>query len=94
MPMTDLPGIGARMRMLGAMSASARSSVRLVMRLILTPAAGSSSYMVMTGPGRTSTTRSTPKSASFFQNARVGDQMVAFDAGVCGGSLSSENGGS
>ena len=71
MPITDLPGIGARMRILGAISAKARSSDRLTILLILTPGAGSNSYMVITGPGITSTTRpSTPKSDNFFSRMR------------------------
>ena len=58
-------------RMLGARNASARSSERFVILLILTPGAGSSSYIVMTGPGFTSTTfPSTPKSESFFSSSR------------------------
>ena len=44
------------MRMLTARMAMARSSARPVIRLILTPGAGSNSYMVMTGPGETSVT--------------------------------------
>ena len=71
MPTTDLPGIGAMMRIESARSASARSSERLVMRLTLTPGAGSNSYIVITGPGCTVTTRPcTPKSASFFSRIR------------------------
>ena len=71
MPTTLLPGIGAMIRMDRARSASARSSDRFVMRLTLTPAAGSNSYIVMTGPGWTVTTRPfTPKSASFFSRMR------------------------
>jgi len=70
-PITDFPGIGAMMRMLGAIRASARSSAKLVILLILTPEAGSTSYIVITGPGVTSTTfASTPKSASFFSKMR------------------------
>jgi len=51
MPITALPGRGAMMRILAAFRARARSSARLVIRLILTPGAGSSSYRVMMGPG-------------------------------------------
>jgi hypothetical protein len=41
------------------------------MRDTLMPGAGSYSYMVITGPGWTFTTRpSTPKSASFFSSTR------------------------
>ncbi len=41
------------------------------MRFTLTPEAGSNSYIVITGPGCTVTTRPpTPKSASFFSRMR------------------------
>ena len=64
-PTTDLPGSGATMRRLTALSASARSSARLTMRATLVPGAGSNSYIVTTGPGLTSVTRpSIPKLAS------------------------------
>ena len=72
MPIAALPGIGAMIRMLCARKARARSSARFVILLIFTPGAGSSSYMVMTGPGLTSTTLpSTPKSASFTSKIRA-----------------------
>ncbi|OPY86788.1 MAG: hypothetical protein A4E73_03857 [Syntrophaceae bacterium PtaU1.Bin231] len=71
MPMAALPGMGAMIRTLGAFRARARSSARFVIRLIFTPGAGSSSYIVMTGPALTSMTlASTPKSASFFSRMR------------------------
>ena len=50
MPTTDLPGMGATMRMLMALKASARSSARFTMRATFTPGAGSNSYIVTTGP--------------------------------------------
>ena len=57
--------------MLGDIRVKARSSERLTILLILTPGAGSSSYIVITGPGNTSTTRpSTPKSDNFFSKMR------------------------
>jgi len=69
-PMAALPGMGATMRTLWAFRARARSSARLAILLILTPGAGSSSYIVMTGPGLTSATLpSTPKSASFLSRS-------------------------
>ena len=49
-PTTDLPGIGATIRMLIAFMASARSSARLTILATFTPAAGSNSYIVTTGP--------------------------------------------
>ena len=56
MPTAALPGIGATMRTRSASSASARSSVRLVILLTRVPGAGAYSYIVTTGPGRMATT--------------------------------------
>src|SRR2546426_3013964 len=56
MPTTDLPGNGATMRRLVALSARARSLSRLTMRATFTPGAGSNSYIVTIGPGCTSVT--------------------------------------
>src|SRR5262245_50156449 len=56
-PTAPLPGIGARMRMRWARSARARSSSRDTIWLTLTPAAGSNSKVVTTGPGWISVTR-------------------------------------
>ena len=54
-------------RIESARSAMARSSERLTILLTFMPAAGSYSYIVMTGPGCTRTTfPRTPKSESFF----------------------------
>ena len=59
------PGIGPMMRTAAAFMARARSSERFTTWLTLTPAAGSNSYEVMTGPGLACTMcPSTPKSWS------------------------------
>jgi len=72
MPTTDFPGSGATMRRLTALSASARSSARFTIRATLVPGAGSNSYIVTTGPGRTSVTRpSMPKLAKAFESTSV-----------------------
>ena len=55
-PTTDFPGIGATIRRLIAFNANARSSARFTMRATFVPGAGSNSYIVTTGPGRTSVT--------------------------------------
>ena len=52
------------MRKLMALSAKARSSARFTIRATLVPGAGSNSYIVTTGPGRTSVTR--PSIAKLF----------------------------
>ncbi len=79
MPMAAFPGIGATMRTLGARRARARSSERPATLLILTPGAGLSSYIVMTGPGRISTTSpSTSKSASFASSRRAFISRLSF----------------
>ena len=58
--------------MLDALNVRARSSDSPATLLILIPGAGAYSYMVMTGPGRISTTSpSTPKSESFFSSLRA-----------------------
>ncbi len=64
MPTVSVPGMGAWMRTAMALSASARSSLRLAIRLTFTPGAGRTSNMVTTGPGvmRVSSP-CTPKSA-------------------------------
>ena len=49
-PIADLPGIGASIRTLVAARRRAISSERLVILLILTPASGTSSYLVTEGP--------------------------------------------
>ncbi len=67
MPITAFPGTGAIILTRGDLRANARSSERLTILFIFTPGASSSSYMVITGPGLTSTTfPSTPKSDNFF----------------------------
>ena len=59
------PGIGPMMRTAATFMARARSSERFTTWLTLTPAAGSNSYEVMTGPGLACTMcPSTPKSWS------------------------------
>ena len=64
--MTDLPGITSTTRTLIVDRERARSLARFVIRLALSPGAGSSSKRVITGPGCTATTStSTPKSLSF-----------------------------
>src|SRR4030066_692026 len=55
-PTVDLPGRGATMRTLPDFSARARSSDRFTILDNLIPGAGSNSYIVITGPGFTSTT--------------------------------------
>ena len=55
-PITDLPGMGASMRMVGAARHMARSWARFTMELLLTPGAGCTSNWVMTGPQFTPTT--------------------------------------
>src|SRR4030067_2841266 len=55
-PTVDLPGRGATMRTLTDFSARARSSDRFTILDNLIPGAGSNSYIVITGPGFTSTT--------------------------------------
>ncbi len=84
MPIAPLPGIGAMIRMLGARRASARSSERLVILLILTPGAGSSSYMVMTGPGFTSITSSLDAEIGelLLQGTGIGDQVFPLDPSI------------
>ena len=74
-----LAGIGARMRMRWARSARARSSSRETIWFTLTPAAGSNSNVVTTGPGWISVTRpSMPKSASLRdQQLRFGIEVGA-----------------
>ena len=65
MPTAALPGIGASMRTPAAARLRAMSSARPVIRLILTPAAGCSSYRVTEGPRLMSISRvCTPKLAS------------------------------
>ena len=67
MPTTDFPGIGATMRKLIAFMANARSSARFTILATLVPGAGSNSYIVTTGPGRTSVTLpSMPKLSNAF----------------------------
>ena len=56
-PTAPLPGIGARIRIRWARRASARSSSRETIWFTLTPAAGSNSKVVTTGPGWISVTR-------------------------------------
>ena len=50
MPMEPLPGIGAMIRMPMAATLSAMSSSRFFILLILTPTAGTISYIVTVGP--------------------------------------------
>ena len=50
MPMADLPGMGASILTLSAARRRAISSARDVILLILTPASGTSSYLVTEGP--------------------------------------------
>ncbi len=70
-PTVDLPGMTSTTRTLIADSERARSFARLLIWLTLTPAAGSSSKRVTTGPGWTETTStSTPKSRSFSSTSR------------------------
>ena len=70
--MAAFPGMGATILTLGALRANARSSERPATLLIFMPGAGLYSYMVMTGPGRISTTSpSTPKSTSFLSRRRA-----------------------
>src|SRR5699024_9307134 len=65
MPTAGLPGMGASMRMSATARFRARSSAREVMRLILTPAMGCTSYRVTAGPREISSTRVlTPKLSS------------------------------
>ena len=78
-PTTGFPGTGARMRKLSARIASARSSLKERILLTLIPGAGSNSYNVMTGPGRTCTTfPSTPKSASLRSSIEVLIRISSF----------------
>ena len=71
MPMTLRPGTTAT-RAEMALIERAMSSARPMTRLALMPGAGSSSYMVTTGPGRTSTMRPfTPKSSSTDSSSRA-----------------------
>ncbi len=56
-PTTDLPGMGASIRMVRAASAIARSSASPSIRLTLTDGSGSTSYWVTTGPAFHFTTR-------------------------------------
>src|SRR5215467_10279847 len=61
------PGMGPMIRTAAAFMARARSSERFTTWLTFTPAAGSNSYEVMTGPGLACTMcPPTPKSSSFF----------------------------
>jgi hypothetical protein len=76
MPTTDLPGIGAKMRTLIARNAIERSSASVTMRFTLTPGAGSSSNVLITGPGRTAVTfPATPKSASL--DSRIRELVIS-----------------
>ena len=63
------------------------SSAKLISREVLVPGAGSSSYSVTTGPGRTFTTSPlTPKSAKTFSNKRaVCDNALAVLVGSVSG---------
>ncbi len=85
------------MRTLPDFSASARSSDRFTILDSLTPGAGSNSYIVITGPGFTSTTcPSIPKSSSFFSRTlefiRRSSLFILCSDG--GGSLNIDKGGS
>ncbi len=71
MPTVVLPGMFSTTRRLTTERERARSRARLVICAAFTPAAGSTSKRVITGPGNTSTTRtSTLKSSSFFSSRR------------------------
>ena len=96
-PTTALPGMGATMRTLTARITRARSSARLTILFTLTPLAGSNSYIVMTGPGRTWVTRpSTPKSRSFISriSARLSRSSCMVSTSTFGGSVRRASGGS
>ena len=91
MPMTVRPGIGA-MRADSADMLRAMSSARFDTRLALVPGAGSSSYMVTTGPGRTAViTPLTWKSSSTDSSKRALRSSAALSicpAGVSGAGAS------
>ena len=96
-PSVDLPCSGATMRTLPDFNASARSSDRFTILDSFTPGAGSNSYIVITGPGCTSTTcPSIPKSSSFFSRTfefiRSSSLFILLSDG--GGSLNIDKGGS
>ena len=96
MPMTLRPATTAT-RADSADIERAISSDRPTTRLALMPGAGSSSYIVTTGPGRTSPMRPrTPKSSSTLSSSRAFCSSAAastFAAGPLGGGLSSASGG-
>jgi hypothetical protein len=72
MPMADLPGIGATMRISGVASAYEMSSVRRVTAATLTPVPREISKRVTVGPRYTlETDASTPNCASVRSRARV-----------------------
>ena len=71
MPMTLRPGTVA-MRTARAHMERAMSSAKPMTRLVLVPGAGSNSYKVTTGPGRTLTTCPlTPKSSKVVSSMRA-----------------------
>ena len=79
MPITLRPEMVA-MRAATADMERATSSARLMTRLDFTPAAGSNSYSVTTGPGRTAVMRPlTPKSDSTASNMRAFSSSASSD---------------
>ena len=86
MPTAGLPGMGASMRTSATARFRAMSSASEVMRLILTPAMGCTSYRVTDGPREISSTRvRTPKLSS----VSTSFWALAFSSSSALGSLSS-----
>jgi len=86
MPTAGLPGMGASMRTSATARFKAMSSANEVMRLILTPAMGCTSYRVTDGPREISSTRvRTPKLSS----VSTSFWALAFSSSSALGSLSS-----
>ncbi|MPM38049.1 hypothetical protein SDC9_84672 [bioreactor metagenome] len=79
MPMKDLPGIGASMRISFAAKAKARSSLRFTILLTFTPTAGWISYFVTAGPRFAFVTlASTPKLANVSSSFLTFFSIVAY----------------
>ena len=97
MPITLRPAITAT-RADTALMLRAMSSASATTRLALMPGAGSSSYIVTTGPGQTLVIEpSTLKSPSTFSSSRALRSSAALSTtllGIGGGSASSSIGGS
>ena len=86
MPTAGLPGMGASMRTSATARFRAISSASEVMRLILTPAMGCTSYRVTEGPREISSTRvRTPKLSS----VSTSFWALAFSSSCAPGSVSS-----